>query len=167
VELGHQLHLVETRILQERTLDSEQKKFQLGSSTPFLVIQAQRDLATAGPHMAQWAREQGWDAPAEADAKELADAANAGDPVALRAFRRGAGAVAAMIASVGAVCDLDLVVVGGGVAKSGALLFDPLREALAVHARLAFLRDLRVVPAELGGDAGLVGAAALLDSAHS
>jgi glucokinase len=59
------------------------------------------------------------------------------------------------------------VVVGGGVAKSGALLFDPLREALAVHARLAFLRDLRVVPAELGGDAGLVGAAALLDSAHS
>ena len=119
------------------------------------------ETIAAGPHMAQWAREQGWDAPAEADAKELADAANAGDPVAVRAFRRGAGAVAAMIASV------DLVVVGGGVAKSGALLFDPLREALAVHARLAFLRDLRVVPAELGGDAGLVGAAALLDSAHS
>jgi glucokinase len=125
------------------------------------------ETIAAGPHMAQWAREQGWDAPAEADAKELADAANAGDPVALRAFRRGAGAVAAMIASVGAVCDLDLVVVGGGVAKSGALLFDPLRQALAVHARLAFLRGLRVVPAELGGDAGLVGAAALLDSAHS
>ena len=125
------------------------------------------ETIAGGPHMAQWAREQGWDAPAEADAKELADAANAGDPVAVRAFRRGAGAVAAMIASVGAVCDLDLVVVGGGVAKSGALLFDPLREALAVHARLAFLRGLRVVPAELGGDAGLVGAAALLDSAHS
>ncbi len=85
----------------------------------------------------------------------------------MRAFRRGATAVAAMIASVGAVCDLDLVVIGGGVAKSGALLFDPLREALAVHARLDFLRDLKVVPAELGGDAGLVGAAALLDSAHT
>ena len=104
----------------------------------------------------------GWDAPAEADAKELADAANAGDAVALRAFRRGATAVAAMIASVGAVCDLDLVVIGGGVAKSGALLFDPLREALATYAGLDFLRGLRVVPAELGGDAGLVGAAALL-----
>ena len=51
------------------------------------------------------------------------------------AFRRGATAVAAMIASVGAVCDLDLVVIGGGVAKSGALLFDPLREALAVLRR--------------------------------
>jgi glucokinase len=68
--------------------------------------------------------------------------------------------VAAMIASVGAVCDLDRVVVGGGVAKSGSLLFDPLRTALATHARLAFLNGLEVLPAELGGDAGLVGAAA-------
>ena len=40
-----------------------------------------------------------------------------------------------MIASVGAVCDLDLVVIGGGVAKAGALLFDPIREALDTYAR--------------------------------
>jgi glucokinase len=122
------------------------------------------ETVAAGPRMAQWARENGWDAPAEADAKELADAATAGNTVALQAFRRGATAVAMMIASVGAVCDLDLVVIGGGVAKSGPLLFDPVREALANYARLDFLRGLRVLPAELGGDAGLVGAAALLDA---
>jgi len=122
------------------------------------------ETIAAGPRMAQWARENGWDAPPEADAKELADAANAGNRVALQAFRRGATAVAAMIASVGAVCDLELVVIGGGVAKSGALLFDPLREALTSYARLDFIRDLRVLPAELGGDAGLVGAAALLEA---
>jgi len=122
------------------------------------------ETVAAGPRMAQWARKNGWDAPAGADAKELADAANAGNPVALQAFRRGATAVAAMIASVSAVCDLDLVVIGGGVAKSGALLFDPLREALSSYARLDFLRGLRVLPAELGSDAGLVGAAALLDA---
>lgn len=120
------------------------------------------ETIAGGPRMAQWAREHGWDAPAEADAKELAAAAGAGDAVALSAFRRGATAVAAMIASVAAVCDLDLVVVGGGVAKSGALLFDPLREALASYAGLDFLTGLRVLPAELGGEAGLVGAAALL-----
>ena len=114
--------------------------------------------------MAQWARKNGWDAPAGADAKELADAANGGSQVALQAFRRGATAVAAMIASVRAVCDLDLVVIGGGVAKSGALLFDPLREALSTYARLDFLRGLRVLAAELGSEAGLVGAAALLDA---
>ncbi|HET7664620.1 MAG TPA: ROK family protein [Mycobacterium sp.] len=120
------------------------------------------ETIAAGPRMAQWARENGWDAPAEADAKELADAANAGNSVALHAFQRGSTAVAAMIASVAAVCDLDLVVIGGGVAKSGALLFAPLREALTTYAGLDFLRGLQVVPAELGGDAGLVGAAALL-----
>jgi glucokinase len=119
------------------------------------------ETVASGPHMAQWARENGWKAPPDADAKELADAANGGDAVALQAFQRGAHAIAAMIASVAAVCDLDLVVIGGGVAKSGALLFDPLRESLASHAGLAFLRDLKVVPAELGGDAGLVGAAKL------
>ena len=122
------------------------------------------ETVAAGPRMAQWARDNGWDAPPEADAKELADAAYTGHPVALRAFYRGGMAVAAMIASVGAVCDLDVVVVGGGVAKAGKLLFDPLRHGLETYAGLDFLRGLRVLPAELGGEAGLVGAAALLDA---
>lgn len=117
------------------------------------------ETIASGPRLAQWAREHGWSG---ADAKELAQAAAAGDDVALRAFRRGARALAAMIASVGAVCDLDLAVIGGGVAKSGAVLFDPLREELGRYAGLDFLAGLRVVPAELGSEAGLIGAAALL-----
>jgi glucokinase len=124
------------------------------------------ETVASGPHLAQWARDNGWDAGPEADARELAEAAARGDTLALRAFRRGATAVAATIASVAAVCDLDLVVIGGGVAKAGPLLFDPLREALASFAGLDFIRDVRVVPAELGGDAGLVGAAALAISAR-
>ena len=67
-----------------------------------------------------------------------------------------------MIASVAAVCDLDLVVVGGGVAKAGELLFEPLHAALARYAGLEFIAELEVIPAELGGEAGLIGAAALL-----
>jgi outer membrane protein TolC len=39
---------LKSRVLQEQTLDAEQKKLDVGASTPFLVIQAQRDLATAG-----------------------------------------------------------------------------------------------------------------------
>lgn len=120
------------------------------------------ETISSGPALVRWALANGWTPEtAEADAKALAAAAEAGDPVARRAFRRGAEALAAMIASVAAVCDLDLVVIGGGVGKSGALLFDPLRAALSEHARLDFLAGLHVVPAELGGDAGLVGAAAL------
>jgi glucokinase len=123
------------------------------------------ETVAAGPWMVRWARANGWSAPPGAGANELADAAAAGDDVAARAFRRGATALAATIASVAAVCDLDLVVVGGGVAKSGRLLLDPLRDALTGYAGLDFLTGLRVVPAELGGDAGLVGAARLAGQA--
>lgn len=119
------------------------------------------ETISSGPAMVRWALANGWTPEADADAKVLGAAAEAGDEVAVRAFRRGTDALAAMIASVAAVCDLDLVVIGGGVAKSGALLFDPLRAALSEYARLDFLTGLQVVPAELGGDAGLVGAAVL------
>lgn len=117
------------------------------------------EAIASGPNLAAWARAQGW---AGADAKELADAASAGNDIALRAFHRGARAIAAMIASVGAVCDLDLVVVGGGVAQAGPVLFDPLRAELGNYTGLDFLRGMRIVPAALGGEAGLIGAAALL-----
>lgn len=120
------------------------------------------EAIASGPHLAAWARAQGWVGPKNNDAKELADCAAAGDAVAVAAFRRGAQAIAAMIASVGAACDLDLVVIGGGVANAGPVLFDPLHAALGDYAALDFIRGLRVVPAALGGEAGLIGAAALL-----
>ena len=119
------------------------------------------ETIASGPSMVRWARANGWSAPPGAGAKELADAAASGDALALAAFRRGTTALARMIASVAAVCDLDLVVIGGGVAQSGPLLFEPLRAALAEYARLDFLAGLRVVRAELGAEAGLVGAARL------
>lgn len=117
------------------------------------------ETVAAGPRMVQWALSHGWSGPP--DAAALAAAALAGDAVARDAYERGARAVAATIASVAAVCDLDLVVIGGGVARAGALLFDPLRAALSTYAGLSFLRELQVVPAALDGAAGLVGAAAL------
>lgn len=117
------------------------------------------EAIASGPHLVDWARANGWSGD---DARQLAQAAAAGDEIAVRAFGRGARALAAMIASVAATCDLDLVVIGGGVANAGAVLFDPLKAALGEYAALDFIRALQVVPAELGGDAGLVGAAALL-----
>ena len=38
---------LKARVLQEQTLDAENKKYALGASTAFLVVQTQRDLATA------------------------------------------------------------------------------------------------------------------------
>lgn len=119
------------------------------------------ETVASGPHLVRWARQQGWTGE---DAAALATSARAGDERARHAFRRGGLALGRALASVAAVCDVDLVVLGGGVAESAELLLDPTREALAVHARLGFLHGMRVVPASLGAAAGLVGAAALLDA---
>ncbi len=120
------------------------------------------ETVAAGPALVQWARANGWAARSGAGGRELAAAAAAGDAVAVRAFHRGAAALAVTIASAAAMCDLDLVVIGGGIGRSGSVLFGPLRTALASYARLDFLSALRVLPAELGADAGLIGAAALV-----
>jgi glucokinase len=55
----------------------------------------------------------------------------------------------------------EVIVIGGGVLAAGDLLLGPAREEMERRA-LPFPRDLvRVVPAHFGGDAGLIGAAAL------
>ncbi|WP_312888426.1 ROK family protein [Nonomuraea rhodomycinica] len=98
----------------------------------------------------------------EVTARTLAADARAGDEVAMAAMRRAGHALGVAIASATHLCDLDLVTVGGGVAQAGEPLFGPLEEALRAHARMGFARRVRVTPAALGQDAGLVGAAALV-----
>ena len=62
------------------------------------------------------------------------------------------------IASLVNVFNPELVVLGGGFARAGDLLFEPARRVVAERA-LAPQRDLaRVVPAILGVEAGLIGA---------
>lgn len=116
-----------------------------------------------GPGLAAWAQSQGWRPGQPAvTGKELAADAAQGHQVALAALRRAGFAIGIAIASATSLCDLDVVAVGGGMSQAGPLLFDPLHEALGVHARLGFTRKVRVVPAALGQHAGLVGAAALI-----
>jgi glucokinase len=120
-----------------------------------------------GPGLAAWAQSQGWRrGEQDITGKELADDAADGEPIALAALRRAGWALGVAIASATSLCDLEVVAVGGGLAQAGPLLFEPLGETLAVHARLDFTRNVRVVPAELGQDAGLVGAAALVAAGH-
>jgi glucokinase len=124
------------------------------------------ETVASGPHLVRWARTQGWQAPDHADAAHLAAAAQAGDEIPREAFRRAGRAVGLAVVAAAVVCDLELAVIGGGVAQAGDLLFDPVREALATHARLSYVASLRVVPALLGERAGLVGAAALVLAAR-
>jgi glucokinase len=66
------------------------------------------------------------------------------------------------LASLGAICDLKLAVIGGSVALGfGEPFFSAAQAELDGRARLAFLQGFKVVPAGLGQLAALVGAAAL------
>jgi glucokinase len=116
-----------------------------------------------GPALAAWALQQGW-RPGQRDvtAKDLADDAARGHAVGVAAMRRAGHAIGIAIASATHLCDLEVVAIGGGLAQAGSLLFGPIDETVRFHARLGFARDVRVVPAGLGQDAGLIGAAALI-----
>ncbi|MFI6476662.1 ROK family protein [Nonomuraea sp. NPDC050663] len=146
----------------------------------------------SGPHLTRWALEQGWHPDAHAhgglpdsgggpagsgdgrsgsvvpravDARSLAEDAAAGHPIAVAAFERGARALAAMVVSTTAVVDVRKVVIGGGVANAGEVLFAPLRRAVDDLAGLAFVKSVEITRSTLGVRAGLAGAARLAWSA--
>jgi len=117
------------------------------------------EAVARGPAVVGWARARG---SAAQDGRALAVAAGDGDDVARAALSRAGRALGVAVAGAAALLDLRLVVVGGGLSLAGPPLWEPLHEAAAEHARLPFTAGLRVVPAALGQNAGLVGAAALV-----
>ncbi|MFD8803106.1 ROK family protein [Streptomyces atroolivaceus] len=116
----------------------------------------------SGPNIARRALENGWRPGPDGDATAaaVAAAALAGDPVAAASFERAAQALAAGIAATATLTDIDIAVIGGGVAGAGEVLFAPLRRSLRDYATLSFVQGLTVTSAVMGTDAGLVGAAA-------
>ncbi|MCJ0978471.1 ROK family protein [Rhodococcus sp. ARC_M12] len=116
------------------------------------------ETVSSGPSAVRWAREQGWTG---STGTELAADATAGEPVAITSLQRAGVALGQAIASAVALVDVRMVVIGGGFAQAGPPLWNPIQESIALHARLAFLDGLQVVPAALGGLGTLAGAAAL------
>lgn len=120
------------------------------------------EAVARGYALTAWAQRRGWRPQADATGRDLAEDANRGHPVARAAMRRAGSALGVAIASATYLCDLEVVAVGGGLSQAGPVLFDPLEETLRRHLGMEFTRQVRVVPASLGQEAGLVGAAALV-----
>lgn len=95
-------------------------------------------------------------------AKTIAQAARRGDPLACEIFDTMADCLAAAFASVTYLLQPEVIIVGGGVAQSGRVLFDPLRRHLRERLHPFFAGRIRVIPAVLGADAGLIGCASLV-----
>ena len=96
---------------------------------------------------------------APAAAEEVAVRASAGDPDAAAVWARAVAALAQAIVATVTITGVDLVLIGGGLAESGAALLDPLRADVA--SRLTFQRPPRLERAALGERAGCLGAACL------
>jgi glucokinase len=95
----------------------------------------------------------------EADASDLLERARAGDQEARARLTKIAEALGAAIGSLANLFDPELVVVGGGFGEAAAdFLLGPAQERARQEALAPADESLRVVLAELGSDAGLVGA---------
>ncbi|MFC7618788.1 ROK family protein [Microlunatus sp. GCM10028923] len=116
------------------------------------------ELYARGPGMVAAARQAGWTG--GDDARALTESARSGDPTAISVIDRGMRALAAGLATTATELDIPTVVLGGGVAKAGEVIFEPLRRHLRDFAVLPYVTGLEVRPAVLD-NAGLLGAAAL------
>jgi glucokinase len=90
-------------------------------------------------------------------AKDVIARASSGDHVAAEIWASALDALALSLAQLTAVVAPEAIVIGGGLSRAGGALFDELRLRLAE--RLSFHRIPDLVPAELSGNAGILGAA--------
>ncbi len=97
----------------------------------------------------------------EVEAKDIFDAAKEGDSFSLSLVDYEAEYIAFGIGTLLNILDPEIIVIGGGVALAGDILFDRVNERLKEYALPSTLENLKITSAELGNDAGVIGAAYL------
>ena len=113
----------------------------------------------SGPNMVALAKELGWQGSSDSFI-DVAAAARTGDPSALQAIESGSKALAVGLVNFVGSLDIGHIVIGGGVAQAGEIYWNPLMKHIHAESEYyGFLRDLKVSPAKLTTDAGLIGAA--------
>src|SRR6266536_3331821 len=126
-----------------------------------LVAEA-REFAARSPRGAVRLLQLGGGAPDGITGPGITRAAREGDPAALRCFEIVGSWLGHGLADIAAILDPGCFVIGGGVSEAGDLLIGPARAAFAAALTGGTYRPLAEIRlAELGPDAGLVGAADL------
>jgi glucokinase len=92
----------------------------------------------------------------------IAEAANEGDLVSIETFEETGYYIGIGVANAINILNPDKVVIGGGIAQAGDLLFGPIKRTVAINALPAALEACEILPAELGDDAGMLGGAAIV-----
>ena len=94
----------------------------------------------------------------------VAVAAKEGDPVAKQIFRIMGEYIGIGLTSVVNLLNPEKIIIGGGVADAGDILFDPIRETIQKRAMTIQKEAVTIVPAQLGNTAGVIGASLLINS---
>ena len=97
----------------------------------------------------------------EADPKMLSAAADQGDKLAEAVWQEIGLKIGVGLTNVVWLVNPDRIVIGGGVAQAGDRLFRYIRATIENRCERTFWEDLEIVPATLGNDAGIIGAASL------
>ena len=99
--------------------------------------------------------------PSRIHAKLVLDAVREQDPVAEKIFRKYISALAQTIAGIANFLDPEIIILGGGVSRSGDLLLQPLRTEFPKYVLFNDQPLPRLEIAALGAEAGVIGAAML------
>ncbi len=94
--------------------------------------------------------------------EELSALARKGDKRAKGIWIKVGRRLGLALAGMTNVLNLDAVILGGGIANAGSILFQKTRETLRVRAMSVQAQRVKVLKARLGSDAGMVGAALLV-----
>ena len=93
-------------------------------------------------------------------AEKIGVAARSGDSLALDVIARAGAYLGVGMVNLVNIFNPEMIVVGGAVADLGDLLLDPARQVVKERAFRLSAQSVRIVPAQLGGEAGVYGAAA-------
>ena len=127
------------------------------------------EALTAGPAMVRFVRRRLPEAPPSSlsDAEPLTPeiicrAAQNGDSLAREAVAGVARYLGIAIANIINVISPDVIAIGGGIAAAGRVLLDPIEAAAREYTLEGMFDHTRILPAELGNDAGVLGASRLV-----
>jgi glucokinase len=126
------------------------------------LVREARELAVAESPVAHGLLARVGGDPAKLTGPIVAEAAKAGDPAAIELFEEVGRWLGIGLANLAAAFDPGGFVIGGGVSEAGELLIGPAREAYRRQLTgRGFRPEARVLLAQLGNEAGLIGAADL------
>jgi glucokinase len=94
--------------------------------------------------------------------RAISMAAESGDPLSIKVLEETGEILGSALATLVNALNPQAVIIGGGIANAGELILGPARNAMMRYAYAIPAKDVKVLKAELGNDAGIVGSASLV-----